>query len=323
MPSSITRLAISALTYLILALILKRFITNRIIQNRNNLEVITFTSVMTFLIYFIIISVERFVATEHAMEKTNFLFITFYGIASTIIAASVIFIMNKNYKAKNREIELKQLISYSKKIEINYNELRKFKHDYMNILLSLEGFIQDNNLHSLKEYFYSTIKTSNNIFDKNLLNLSQLSNLEILELKGLITGKLMDAMQNKVQITVEIPEQINSFPIPSLDLVRVIGIILDNAIEATVNTNNSFIRFAIIPIKNSQLVIVSNSCTNSTPPLHKIKKNGYSTKGDNRGIGLSNLDDLIAKYPIVSLDTKIENNCFTQKICIKNGGQHA
>ncbi|WP_413489113.1 GHKL domain-containing protein [Carnobacterium divergens] len=193
----------------------------------------------------------------------------------------------------------------------------------MNILLSLEGFIQDNNLHSLKEYFYSTIKTSNNIFDKNLLNLSQLSNLEILELKGLITGKLMDAMQNKVQITVEIPEQINSFPIPSLDLVRVIGIILDNAIEATVNTNNSFIRFAIIPIKNSQLVIVSNSCTNSTPPLHKIKKNGYSTKGDNRGIGLSNLDDLIAKYPIVSLDTKIENNCFTQKICIKNGGQHA
>ncbi|ADZ19124.1 Histidine kinase-like ATPase [Clostridium acetobutylicum EA 2018] len=52
--------------------------------------------------------------------------------------------------------------------------------------------------------------------------------------------------------------------------------------------------------------------------IYKIYKRGFSTKGDNRGIGLSNLKDIIGKYPNVMLDTVIEDNQFKQIIDIKN-----
>ena len=52
--------------------------------------------------------------------------------------------------------------------------------------------------------------------------------------------------------------------------------------------------------------------------MSKIFKAGFSTKGKNRGLGLSNLKDIMNNYSNATLDTSIENNRFIQNITISN-----
>ena len=57
---------------------------------------------------------------------------------------------------------------------------------------------------------------------------------------------------------------------------------------------------------NSVIIVVSNSFSGDIPPIHKLYKLGFSTKGENRGLGLSNLREIMSKYNNVSIDTRIE-----------------
>jgi len=52
------------------------------------------------------------------------------------------------------------------------------------------------------------------------------------------------------------------------------------------------------------------------PDLIKIWQEGYSTKGSGRGIGLSNYQNIIRKYPNVTQETKIEGDNFLQTLIL-------
>ena len=48
-----------------------------------------------------------------------------------------------------------------------------------------------------------------------------------------------------------------------------------------------------------------------------IFKKGFSTKGENRGLGLSNVQNIISHYPNVSLRTISHDHSFRQELEIK------
>jgi len=52
------------------------------------------------------------------------------------------------------------------------------------------------------------------------------------------------------------------------------------------------------------------------PDLIKIWQEGYSTKGSGRGIGLSNYQNIIRKYPNATQETKIEGDNFLQTLIL-------
>ena len=51
--------------------------------------------------------------------------------------------------------------------------------------------------------------------------------------------------------------------------------------------------------------------------FHKIGTEGYSTKGDSRGIGLNNYRRILRQYDFVMPVTTIKDNCFIQELKIK------
>ncbi len=57
-----------------------------------------------------------------------------------------------------------------------------------------------------------------------------------------------------------------------------------------------------------------NKCKDSIPRVHELFEEGFSTKGDNRGLGLSTLKEITDNNDNVLLDTVIENGFFIQKI---------
>jgi len=91
----------------------------------------------------------------------------------------------------------------------------------------------------------------------------------------------------------------------------VIGILLDNAIEAAIKCEKPSMKVAVINKENSVLFVIINSIYEEVL-IYKIYEKGYSTKGENRGLGLYNLKQITGKYTNVSIDTIVENGEFKQ-----------
>lgn len=121
-------------------------------------------------------------------------------------------------------------------------------------------------------------------------------------------------MDAGVDISVEVAEPIEHINIESISLCRSLGILLDNAIEESVEHEDGKVTIAFIKKETSILIIVVNTFAGEAPKLYKVFEEGYSTKGENRGLGLTSLKDIVSTLDNVTLETKIEGNQFFQVI---------
>ena len=209
---------------------------------------------------------------------------------------------------------MQDLQDYTRNLEAMYNSLRSFKHDYVNILLSLSGYIEDGDMDRLKDFFESKIFPTKNLITGEDYKLNQLSNISVLEIKSLLSAKMIYAHESGIDITIDIPDKVESFLIDTVDLARILGIFLDNAIEATLETEQPQIGLNIIQNKTGVSIIISNRFRDSGLMLHKLKQKGFSTKIGHQGIGLGNAQKIISSYDNVLLETTMKCDYFTQHI---------
>lgn len=209
---------------------------------------------------------------------------------------------------------MQDLQDYTRNLEAMYNSLRSFKHDYVNILLSLSGYIEDGDMDRLKDFFESKIFPTKNLITGEDYKLNQLSNIGVLEIKSLLSAKMIYAHESGIDITIDIPEKVASFLIDTVDFARILGIFLDNAIEATLETEQPQIGLNIIQNKTGVSIIISNRFQNNGVMLHKLKQKGFSTKIGHQGIGLWNAQKIISSYDNVLLETIMKCDYFTQHI---------
>ena len=77
------------------------------------------------------------------------------------------------------------------------------------------------------------------------------------------------------------------------------------------------IKKTIVFERNNKVTIeISNSFSNTGLKIEDIYKKGVSSKGENRGLGLYKVKDILSRYPKVSRDTQITNDIFMQKLVI-------
>lgn len=274
-----------------------------------------FVCVMIFVFNFI--SSET-IGYPNKVVLFNSILFSFYFIFSTILTFFVITAITKEQKMKFKLSEYQNLQEYTSKIEMLYMEMRAFKHDYINILSTMSCYINNEDVSGLKEYFNNEIMPLNEFFDQTNTKLGLLSNIKILELKSLLYSKMIYAMSNHINVYLDVAESIDTIDIKIVDLTRVIGIMLDNAIEATLETAEKTLEIGIINKEDSILFIIKNSCINKTVHMNKIYDSGFSTKGPNRGIGLFTAKQILGSYENIIHSTGLKDNYFTQQIEILN-----
>lgn len=245
-------------------------------------------------------------------------------ITTLFIILLVITIIYQYYEMKQQSIyeknqlELEYILKYNEELESLYKETRKFRHDYINTILTLSEYIDEGNMEDLKKYFDNNILHTGDFLNSSNKKIGQLQNIKVREIKGLIVTKLMRAQQIGLTTNIEVIDELDHINLNKVDLARVLGIVLDNAIEASIETERKMISFAMIKNKESVSIIVTNSCKSNIPPLHKLIKEGHSTKGENRGLGLSNMKEIISKHKNFIVDTYIEGDTFNQFMEIYN-----
>ena len=91
---------------------------------------------------------------------------------------------------------LMDLQDYTHNLEVMYNGLRSFKHDYINILLSMYGYMENGDMEELKKYFDNKIFPTKNLIDQGDYKLNQLSNIGVLKIKSLLSAKMIYAYES-------------------------------------------------------------------------------------------------------------------------------
>ena len=79
-------------------------------------------------------------------------------------------------------------------LENHYQEIRRYKHDYMNILSTINGYIQEGDLEKLKGYFELRLGSVNRLMFNNDATIAKLALIRVLEIKGLLYTKLIQEM---------------------------------------------------------------------------------------------------------------------------------
>ncbi len=239
-----------------------------------------------------------------------------YFVISTVLIINIVKEHMGKVDMDMRQEAYDRLQEYTNQIENMYSSLRSFKHDYLNIMLSMSGYIESGDITGLKTYFDKEIIPLNKKLTTNTSHLNQLINIKTIELKSIISAKLLYAMELNIAVNIEVTEEITDIPMDTVDLSRIIGIYLDNAIDATLETESPSIQFAIINLENEYVFIIANTFLDRGIPYATLKQPNVSTKGPNRGIGLYNAHEIIAKYNYVFWDMETNDSHFIQRLRI-------
>ena len=100
--------------------------------------------------------------------------------------------------------------------------------------------------------------------------------------------------------------------IPLITYIRILAILFDNAIEAAVLSDVPKISVANFYQDDNFVFMIENSTKEDSIPIDNIYQKGYSSKGDNRGIGLATVSEFQQEYDNLSIETSSSNHLFRQ-----------
>ncbi len=221
---------------------------------------------------------------------------------------------------KYREWEVQELMNYkndlvsglaiyTKEVEGASESARAFYHDFTNILLSMQETISTKEVGEIRKMYAEILKKCHIGFMARRQEVGKLSHIKVLEVKSVIAAKILRAERHRISIELEIPQVITHLQVDNVDVVRLLGIMLDNAIDEVqaLGSAQPVVRLAIFDKDNSRYFVVENEMRQEKLPTHLIFERGYSTKGCTRGYGLANLEKIVASYPWVSYHIQAKN----------------
>lgn len=288
------------------------------LANNTSLSLVVFLIFLTSAFFYFTIAVMPN-KSMYASIQTNLWILMIYFALTILLAASIIFVSFQRYQFRQKEKEYENFLNYVQLLEQVNENTRRFKHDYINILSSLRHYIDDRDLDGLRTYFYDNILVAHKQEIHNDLILHPLHHLKIPGLKGLLTTKIMQAQEQQIQVHLEVSEEITSIHMNIIELNRMLGILLDNAIEASAEVESPLIRIAFIRLEASVIIIILNKISeNLDIKVHEVHRAGFSTKGEHRGLGLATLKEIVNANKQIASSTKIEPPYFIQELEVKN-----
>lgn len=284
-------------------------------------KTLIFTNI-TMVFYYI--GIEFLTGVEFQGGVPTLLYRQWLVILYFIFFVLMLFYMNRSYQnwlekevSLAREQELHSLSVYSKQIEGLYEELRAFRHDYANILASLKEGIDQDDMSMVRNIYNAVLEDSGKFIQHSRFNIGRLTNIDNDAIKSLLSAKFLEAESHHIEVELEVKDKIGAPDIPLLDYVRLVSILCENAIEAAIEAENPAMIIACFYQGDDYLLVIDNTTKEERVPVELIYQKNYSSKGFGRGVGLKTVNQMLKKYPNMSVQTSSKNYHFRQTICIK------
>lgn len=219
------------------------------------------------------------------------------------------------FKAQLQQQKQKELEEYANYLEQSEDNLRAFRHDYRNLLNSLKVSAAEGNVHELLDKLerYS----AENLDSQALLKYKDTNHIQVKTLKSLIITKLNAIYQADIPYDFECRQTIASIPgnVDELDLVRVIGIAFDNALEESQslserNGHPEIQAMLYQEITDSLEFEIRNKVVQGKRQHTNLATKGFTTKTGHQGLGLANLQDIEQKYSELDISYNVSDGWF-------------
>ena len=140
----------------------------------------------------------------------------------------------------------------------------------------LVGYVTAKDMDGLTKYYKSLFDDCNNINNLAAINPETINNPSIY---AILADKYNKAISKNIQLELGVFIDLNSLHIDTYELTRILGILLDNSIEAAQECDKKYIsvRFLMDYRMNRQLVIVENSYKIKDIDTFKIFEKAYTT----------------------------------------------
>lgn len=211
------------------------------------------------------------------------------------------------------------LLTVMKNYESDIEDHRTSNHETRNELLAIRSKVSDLGDETLCEYIDSILGDKKNI---NSAKYSRFKYLPTNGLKGFLYYKFSEAEEKGLDVKLNIAKQVENSFLKDLntkdfkDLTRILGVYLDNAIEASVLSEKKQLGIEIYKVKNDIEIIISNTYSNKVDK-DKIGNERYSTKGLTRGHGLLLVKRILKNNNRLTSEAKVTDTIYSQTIKIK------
>ncbi len=219
-------------------------------------------------------------------------------------------------KAKKEIENTKILLDFMAQYEKKIDEDRINRHEMLNNLLILKSYKDKNS-----EKYNNTLNDIIDLYNKKSIGIKNINKLPS-GLKGIIYYKINAIKNAKANISINISKQLST-TLENMNyktyamLCKVVGITVDNAIEAAIKSKEKIISIDIYENNDFVIIEIDNSFSNKVD-MKKINNKNYTTKGVNRGLGLYIVKSIIRTNKNISINQEIVDKLFITKIQIKN-----
>lgn len=226
-------------------------------------------------------------------------------------------------KIENEKISKKydELLDVMKSYESDIEEQRTLRHETKNEFATIKCKLQDKEDNkTIIEYIDSVIG------EKEKAGSTKYSKFKYLPsngLKGFFYYKFIEAEKKGINVSINISKQIENSFLKDIetkdfkDLARIIGVYLDNAIEASSTSEDKKLGIEMYLIKEKIEIIITNTFNNEIN-LDKIGKESFSTKGKHRGHGLLLVNKILSENNMFEAKNEIRGNIYIQSLKIKD-----
>lgn len=310
----IYRFFFSIIEYLLLFIIgfiIKKFNKLNNTINLKNLKSNTLLTVCTIL-GIISISVQMYICIYYVkLLPISLTIISIITLFSYFIISIYSLINTSKLDIAKQNLEETRLMN--KTLTILNDKIRAFRHDFNNIIQALGGYIQAKDMDGLEKYYSQLLKDCQEVNNLTGLNPEAINNPAIY---SLLASKYYLATEKGIEFDLDIFMDLTSIDMKIYEFCRILGILLDNAIQATQECEEKHIKVTIRRDNRCkrQLLIVENTYKEKDIDTEKIFEKGYSTKEGNTGLVLWEVRQILLKNTNLNLFTSKDNKYFKQQL---------
>ena len=287
------------------------------LENKNikkNFETYIYPLIIIFIMIF---------ATIESHIQISFTLVLIINTLLAIIFISVI-ITSQKLKDNYRKISSKYETSISslKEYEVMINKFRVDTHENKNEFLTIRNMIKDNSdKDTVVKYIDKLV--DNKIKDNDKI-MKKTSKIPEGGLRATIYSKLCLMDKLKIKYNLNISREVRTTDLINLDedlvlkICKILGVFLDNAIEAVKKLKKKEISIEMYTLEDSLCIDITNNFKGNLD-LDKISCTKYTTKGDGHGYGLTLVNNILSEEQgILENEKSINRDTFTQTLKIKN-----
>lgn len=269
--------------------------------------------ILNALLFVLVLGMQFYLITFYSNNMPFFItLISIIGLIAYFAVSIATIVSSSKLESTRQDLQSEQLANHS--LSILHDQVRSFKHDFDNIVNSIGGYVVNEDIEGLKKYYNQLLEECHKTNNLYALSPKVINHPAIYHM---LATKYYEANQMNVEITLNVFLDLNEIEtrMQIYDFTRILGILLDNAIDAAKECEKKIINVTFRKEMSNDMIIVKiqNTYNNKDVDTEEIYNKGSTSKENHSGLGLWKVRQILMHNNNLNLFTTKDDEFFSQQ----------